>query len=217
MKPRLVSNLKYKMLHVELQYFAPVICYKTLISHRHVDFILCVPYRKASFRNRCLIAGANGVIALSVPILGGRGLKVDYREVRIDHGIPWRRRHFQSIRSSYGKSPFFGHFEEGLSRLYEKRMDWLVEWNMACLDWVDQALGVVSARPVGEGISGSPVIVDWVDRVRPSNYNSSGLGPFPEYPQVFEEKSGFQPNLSVLDLVLSMGRHGRGLLEAGRG
>jgi hypothetical protein len=201
-----MHEMNDSILHIELQYFAPVICYSTLRSYKHVDFRLCVPYRKASFRNRCLISGANGVIALSVPILGGRGLKADYQEVRIDHGIPWRRRHFQSIRSSYGKSPFFGHFEEGLSRLYVRRMDWLVEWNMACMDWVDQAFGVATARPGGEGLAEPSVIVDWTDRVGPGNYCSSELGPFPVYPQVFEEKQGFKPNLSVLDFVMNMGR-----------
>ncbi len=163
-----------------------------------------------------MIAGANGVIALSIPILGGRGLKADYREVRIDHGTHWRRRHFQSIRSSYGKSPFFGHFEEGLSGLYARRMEWLADWNMACMVWVDQALGVVSARPVGDGLPDPPVIVDWADKVRPGNYASPEIGPFPVYPQVFEEKSGFQPNLSVLDLVMSMGRQGKVFLAVGR-
>jgi hypothetical protein len=204
-------------LQIELQYFPTIVSYSALIDCKYVDFGLYESYRKASFRNRCLIAGPNGVIALSIPIVGGRGLKAAYRDVRIDHGIPWRRRHFQAIRSSYGKSPFFGHYGEGLSRLYERQMDWLVDWNLACMDWVDQAFGVVSARQVVEGDAVSGSVADRRDRDGPRNHQSGGSGPFPKYPQMFEERGGFQPNLSVLDLVMSMGRRGLDALIRGKG
>ena len=204
-------------LHIELQYFPTIVSYSALIDFKHVNFGLYESYRKASFRNRCLIAGPNGVIALSIPIVGGRGLKAAYRDVRIDHGIPWRKRHFQAIRSSYGKSPFFGHYGDGLSRLYERRLEWLVDWNLSCLDWLDQALGVVSARQVVAGESVSESEVDWRDRVGPGNHQSGEWGPFPVYHQMFEEKGGFQPNLSVLDLVMSIGRRGLDALIRGKG
>ncbi len=194
------------MLKIELQYFPPIVCYSHLVKNKHVDLSIYDQYRKASFRNRCQIAGANGTIALSIPISGGRGLKGSYREVRIDHGSPWQRRHLQSIRSSYGKSPYFEHYGEGLSRLYETRMDWLVDWNMACLEWLNRVFGL----DVGQGAAGdsSEPLLDLRDRIRPSNFQSPEWGPYPVYPQVFEERMGFQVNLSVLDLVMSMGRMG---------
>lgn len=158
-----------------------------------------------------MIAGANGVIPLSIPISGGRGLKAAYREVGIDHGTPWQRRHFQSIRSSYGKSPFFEHYGDGLSRLFESRFDWLVDWNLACLAWVDGVFGVDSNR--GFAVDASEPVLDLRDRLLPSNFQSPAWGPFPVYPQAFEERMGFQVNLSILDLVMSMGRMGKGILE----
>lgn len=203
------------LLRIELQYFPPVVCYSALICHEHVDYILYESYRKASFRNRCLIAGPNGLVSLSVPIAGGRGVKVSYGEVGIDNGIPWQRRHFQAIRSSYGKSPFFEHLEGGLAELYGRRLERLADWNLACLDWVDRVLGTVSARQVADTGGMNAAYVDWKDRVLPANHRDPGLGPFPVYPQVFQEKSGFQPNLSVLDLVMSMGRASVGMLQGG--
>jgi hypothetical protein len=198
------------MLYIELQYFPTIVCYSVLSNQQNVDYSLYELYRKASFRNRCMIAGANGMIPLSIPISGGRGLKSAYREVGIDQGIPWQRRHFQSIRSSYGKSPYFEHYGEGLSRLFERRFDWLVDWNLACLAWVDGVFGVDSNR--GFAVDDSEPELDLRDRILPSNFQSPASGPFPVYPQAFEERMGFQVNLSILDLVMSMGRMGRDLL-----
>jgi hypothetical protein len=199
------------MLYIELQYFPSIVCYSYLINRLDIDYSLYDVYRKASFRNRCLIAGANGMIALSIPISGGRGLKVPFREVGIDHGIPWQRRHFQAIRSSYGKSPYFEFYGDGLSRLYEKRKGWLVDWNFACLEWLESVIGPAPDRVRSVESSGSGI--DLRDRVRPSNFQSPEWGPFPVYPQVFEEKAGFQSNLSVLDLVMNMGRAARRICE----
>ena len=203
-------------LKTDLQYFATIVSYSNLYNHTNVDYSIYDSFRKASFRNRCLIAGANGVVVLSVPVKGGRGQRAVYRDVRVDDSVPWQRRHFQSILSAYGRSPFFEHYSEGLSALFARREDWLVEWNFACLDWVDGVLGFGAVRDrtfrVGEG---EPV-EDLTDRVRPGNYTSPELGPFPRYPQVFESKLGFLPNLSVLDLLMSMGPSSSDLIGLGR-
>jgi len=54
--------------------------------------------------------------------------------------------------------------------------------------------------------SGEEEILDWRDKVLPANFQNIELGPFPVYSQVFEERFGFQPNLSILDFILCCGK-----------
>jgi hypothetical protein len=44
-----------------------------------------------------------------------------------------------------------------------------------------------------------------LDKYKPSNFSSPENGPFLKYPQVFEDKIGFQINMSVLDLLFNVG------------
>jgi hypothetical protein len=204
------------MLIIELQYFAPVISYITLIKNTNVDFCLYETYHRRSFRNRCIIAGANGPISLSVPIAGGRNKKSIYRDVRIDYSTDWRQQHWRSIFSAYGNSPWFFHFADSLEKLYAQKVDFLVEWNFLCMDWVNRSFGISKGPLEGLENNENPEIrnldkieisiQDWRDKVVPANFQNIELGPFPVYTQVFEDRFGFQPNLSILDFILCCGK-----------
>jgi hypothetical protein len=104
---------------IENQYFAPVISYSALINATHVDFGEYEPYKKAGFRNRCTLPGANGLINLSVPVVGGRDQKTIFRDVKIDNREDWQKNHWRTIFSVYGKSPFFNFFSHELEALFQ--------------------------------------------------------------------------------------------------
>lgn len=165
-----------------------------------------------SFRNRCLVAGANGVQALTVPVEGGREQKAIYKDIRIDEREDWRKRHWRTLFSAYGKAPFFEHYGADLEALLQLRKTYLVDWNLAVLEWLSARLKV----PIPEVLEPSPggkVIpdLDLSDRIRPANYADPKVGiEAPTYAQVFQERHGFLPNLSVLDMLLCLGP------EAGR-
>jgi len=95
------------MIVSELQYFPPLSFFSTLYRETYVDLDIYEIYRKMSFRNRCLIAGAQGIIHLSVPLLDGRNQQLPMNEVLISDTEKWQSRHFKSIRSAYNRSPFF--------------------------------------------------------------------------------------------------------------
>jgi hypothetical protein len=161
-------------------------------------------YRKMSFRNRCLIAGAQGVISLSVPLQEGRNQQLPMNEVWIAQSENWRVRHFKSIQSAYNRSPFFDHYRDELASIYEKRPDYLAEWNLLCLNWMIEKLEwKVEVRLTESAIPfGSGEMDDRRNRVLPKNYNQ--WTPV-KYRQVFEERTGFFPNLSILDLLFNAG------------
>jgi hypothetical protein len=169
-------------------------------------------WRKMSFRNRCLIAGAQGIITLSVPLKDGRNQRLPVNEVLISDTENWQSRHFKSIQSSYNRSPFFDYYQDELEMLYQKPVTGLADWNLLCLNWVMEKLNwpaeirfTQMAIPYpGKGWE------DCRDQVLPKNSNQW----IPvKYRQVFEERTGFFPNLSILDLLFNTGKEAGELLS----
>ncbi|NDC77509.1 MAG: hypothetical protein EBZ67_06525 [Chitinophagia bacterium] len=192
-----------------LHYFPNLVSYVSSLRDDVFDVVGAEPYRKMSFRNRCIIAAANGPLTLSIPIQGGRGVRTPYREVRICERQDWRGRHWKTIASAYGKAPWFFHYAEGLEVLFRTPHDRLMDWNLACLVWVDRSLGL---KDVERKVCMAPSTSLSVDLITPQDYKDPVHGPFPAYFQLFEEKHGFLPNLSILDFVMCVGMPGRPLL-----
>jgi hypothetical protein len=196
----------------ELQYFPPITFFSTLYKETYIYLDIYEIYRKMSFRNRCLIAGAQHVVSLSVPLQEGRNQQLPMKDVLIAQAENWRARHFKSIQSAYNRSPFFEHYRDELASIFEKRSDYLVEWNLHCLTWMIEKLDwrvevrlTESAIPFGAG-----EMDDRRNQVLPKNYNQ--WNPV-KYRQVFEERTGFIPNLSILDLLFNAGPEAGELLR----
>src|SRR5260221_4908568 len=128
------------MVIAELQYFPPISFVSTLFKESYVYLDLYETYRKMSFRNRCLIAGAEGIISLSIPLKEGRSQLLPLREVRISETEQWQTSHFKSICSAYNRSPFFEYYADELKTMYSKQVSSLAEWNLSCLDWLQKKL-----------------------------------------------------------------------------
>lgn len=198
------------MILSEIQYFPPVTFFKTSYPESYILLDQYEIYHKMSFRNRCLIAGANGIISLSVPLLHGRNQQVQMKDVRIAMSERWQARHWKSIQSAYNRSAFFDHYRDGLEKLYGMKTGWLMEWDLECLQWVKEKLSWPGEiRLTGNPETGAEV-EDHRNRVLPKNY--AEFRPV-KYRQVFEEKLGFMPNLSILDLLFNVGKQAGELLN----
>ena len=197
---------------VESQYFASVIFYKISYNFSHIVFEQCESYQKMSFRNRCQIAGAQGVIDLGIPLVGGRGQKGLTRDVRIAGDRSWQAQHWKTIVSCYNRSPWFEYYRDGLETLYGKPVNFLMDWNQECLEW---SLGVLGMTKVIQRTSAYREVympgegADWRGRLVPRDrgkWGAQGWPVAPRYHQVFEERIGFTPNLSILDLLFCEGK-----------
>jgi hypothetical protein len=203
------------MIVSELQYFPPITFFATLYKETYVYLDIYEIYRKMSFRNRCLVAGAQGIISLSVPLRDGRNQHLPMNEVLISDTEKWQSRHLKSIQSAYNRSPFFEYYQDELSSLFQKPFERLSDWNLHCLKWVYEKLEWqteicftktdISFQPEG--------IDDRKNHVMPKNYTN--WNPV-KYRQVFEERTGFFPNLSILDLLFNVGKEGGELLRNSR-
>jgi hypothetical protein len=77
-----------------------------------------VQFTKNDWRNRNRIKTAQGVHWLSVPV--GQAIDRAIREVAIPDAR-WQRKHFETLRQSYGKAPHFDFVEPLLEEAYVKR------------------------------------------------------------------------------------------------
>lgn len=203
---------------IDIQYFSSTILYKNLHKFSNIVFDQYETYQKMGFRNRCQLAGAGGVIDLSIPLLRGRGQKTLVRDVRISERQPWRAQHWKTIVSCYSRSPWFDHYRDELEGLYRRRFDYLLDWDLAAFDWSVRVLGLVIPVGLTEGWERdySPLeVADWRGRLRPKDRERVDFTvdrPV-RYRQVFEERTGFIPNLSILDLLFCEGKNAKECLE----
>jgi hypothetical protein len=181
-------------------YFGPVQWYQKLYRSDSVIVDGDEVFQKQTFRNRCYIAAANGVQALTVPVEKARLT----RDVRIsDHG-DWRRVHWNAIQSAYGESPFFEYYQDDLRPFYEQRWDYLLDFNEAIREVVCQLIDIA---PRIETLPSVPT-ASWTDYrsgINPKHPDPDETFICKAYYQVYASRYGFQKNLSVLDLLLNMG------------
>ena len=191
----------------DLQYFSPAIFFSYLSNSTHCIFDQYEHFPKMSFMNRCTLLGGNGPINLTVPLDGGRNQRSVMKEVKILNRENWQDRHWKTITSCYNKSPWFDHYRDELENLYSLKFEFLIDWNLRCFQWIYDKLAIktpisLSAKFVKD--YDKNIYEDLRGRLMPSTINKNFLDVV-RYPQVFGDRFGFVPNLSVLDYLFCVG------------
>ena len=130
---------------IENQYFGCVDYYLSLFKFSNIIIEQYESWQKMSFRNRCVIQGANGMINLTIPLENGRDQKCLIKEVKINNREDWQKQHLRSIFSSYGKSPFFEFYRDWLESFYQKKQSYLFDMNLEILFWLKDRLKIQGA------------------------------------------------------------------------
>ena len=184
----------------DLQYFGSIGYIKSIVQENQVYFDNQHPYSKMSFKNRMVIATAQGPLHLSIPLIGGRDQKGPIGTIKIDYSSNWQDHHFKAIVSNYQRSPFFDYYKTSLSELYNRKPSLLVDVLFDTQTWVKKQLKanweIIDTNP---SINVQRIFDPWL----PKNYH---LYPNPiKYNQVFEDRTGFLPNLCILDILFCCG------------
>ena len=193
-------------------YLAPVQYFTKLLHYHEVWMESGEHFLKQSYRNRSTILTANGVQSLSVPVTEGSNSKKMIRDVRISYDHPWQKLHWKALLSAYNNAPFFEYYSDSLSPFYhENRWKFLADYNFEIQEAI---LGELNSN----------CHINQTEQFLPEKDLPSGMDDFrytihpkiqrqkedthfrPQvYMQVFQEKFGFIPNLSIADLLFNEG------------
>lgn len=162
-------------------------------------------FQKQTYRNRCYIATDQGRLMLTIPIrhTGDSSGRQHYREVRTDDGHRWQRQHWRSLETAYRAAPFFEYYEADLRPLFETEYPCLLDLNLATTAALCSLLGHPFPESRTRSFREDPQdVFDARDLIRAKAPDPMEL---PPYPQAFQERHGFLPNLSTLDLLFNEG------------
>lgn len=175
-------------------------------------------FLKQSYRNRCRFYGADGVQTLSFPIVHEGGThKQPISQIKVDWSKPWLHQHKKAIVSAYGTSAYFEYYQDELFAILDSMPEKLIDLNTSLLRFFIEKTGLaVDLRTTDDysrdGIiteaDGSTAICDDLREViHPKRPNTilEDLGLKKPYFQVFAQKHGFQPDLSIMDLLFNEG------------
>lgn len=211
-----ITLRKERTILLELQYMPPVHYFTKLFSYDRVLLEAQENYSKGSYRNRCHIMGVNGVQILSIPLRKGKNSQTRIRDVHIAYDEPWNGRHWKSIESAYGNSPYFKFYKDDLKRFFvNKRYEYMWDFNFDLLLYFIKTIGIhINVEMTAEYHRKAPSGVDdWRGKINPKTPIDDPTFKPHYYSQVFEDRHGFVPNLSILDALLCNGRAARSVIR----
>ena len=194
-----------------LPYGGSLTLWAYMVQATHVVLEQHDHYQKQTQRNRLYIHGANGKLMLSIPIkhLGQKGHQ-PYREVCIDNSFNWQGQHWKSLQAAYRSSPYFEFYEDDLTFLYKEKFETLYKYNDAYFNVLRNLIGISARISYSENYTKTTSDID-IRVLQEIKKNTYTLGL--RYNQVFQDKNGFIPELSVLDILFNTGPQAFGLLK----
>lgn len=185
-----------------------------MIRCKSVVFEINEFYIKQTYRNRCKILTANGIMDLSIPVEKPNGAKTLVKDIRIANCENWQTLHWRAMESAYSNSPFFEYYKDDFLPFFTEKYNFIFDFNLKLLQKIFELLEIdLPAFSFTEKYfetSENERSFDFRNVFNPKKENQP---PYPAYYQIFTEKFGFIPNLSIIDLLFNMGNEAEKYLK----
>jgi hypothetical protein len=185
-----------------IYYFPPVSWFAAAIQQDSIALEAHIHYRKQQYYNRARIKGANKIQNLSIPIVRtSENTPFHLRE--ISYAEDWQKLHWKSLEAAYRSSAYFEYYESDLEEIFAQQFSRLQDLNLAILEMLFRRLQIEVPFSLTESYALPSADGDDFRHAFDGRGNQipSWFEPVP-YRQVFE---GFDPDLSILDLMCNMG------------
>lgn len=176
-----------------LYYYGNVAYWHHIFLTKEIQLGIGGTLPKKTYGNRTIIATANGLQTLSIPLIGGRGSRIEYSDLEISYTENWIAKHKMALQSAYAKSPYYEFYMPYFEGTLDQRYSKLFDLNKALFDEIKRLLKCKTTTDV---VNNKPNLY-----YTPDMFDSH----VEVYPQVFRYKYAFQPDLSILDLLFCMG------------
>ena len=184
--------------------YFPSLAHFTALVNYDVIFEVEDNYQKQTYRNRAYVYSPNGKQLLSVPV---KHTKKDghqkYKDVKIEYAFNWQKQHWKTLETVYRSSPFFEFYEDEIRPVFQKTHTYLIDLNFDTIQLICDCLQIDLS--IEKTSKYHRVIPDMLDLRSLTDAKKETIFRFETYLQVFSEKHGFIPNLSILDLLFNKG------------
>ncbi|MEO8762326.1 MAG: WbqC family protein [Bacteroidia bacterium] len=186
-----------------IQYFQKINQFDFFYIEKHEHYV------KQSYRNRCNVFGANGVLSLSIPVIHLHDKEI-ITDKKISYSENWQQQHWRTIESAYRNSPYFIYYADTLKPFYEKKHTFLFDYNVELLQFILNSFKMKVEMKFTETFEKTNSLEDFRNTINPKN--KAEATEFKPYSQLFSNKHNFQPNLSAIDLLFNAGPHSKDYL-----
>ena len=188
-----------------IAYFPPIEFFARAMQDSQIVLEAHEHYIKQTYRNRMRIASAQGPLDLIIPVTRPQGSKTNISDVLISYDECWHTKHWHAIVSAYKSSPYFDYYADEISDFYTVKYTDLWSFTYSILEVCIKLLSIKikvekTQSYIKDYTSGHN---DQRYSINPKNFTHTSI--YPPYTQVFEEKHGFIPNLSILDVLCNVG------------
>jgi hypothetical protein len=178
-------------------YLKQILLHDTLIIEKQENFT------KQTYRNRCDIVSANGLMSLSIPLIKQNNKEL-ISEKKISYTENWQQQHWRTLVSAYKNSPYFDFFEHEFKPFYETQYEYLFDYNLQLLETILKILRVKKTILFTDEYQLTHSNIDDLRILSDLKKNEIILKQTPYY-QVFSDKIGFKENLSCIDALFNIG------------
>jgi len=193
-------------------FYLPPVTYFSALNMHNLNFIFekNEHFPKQTFRNRASIASPNGVLDLIVPVVKGAKVHTPVKDVKISYDFKWQRLHWLSLEACYRSSAYFEYYEDEMAPFYEKKYNFLLDYNLDLLNWIFKQLKQIPIYTFTSEYD-KEYTNDLDYRTQLNNKKYLSELPAKKYFQVFSDRNDFLPHLSIVDLLFNQGPQSKSL------